>query len=86
LQIVCKKCGDRHDVDLSWRPGEVEALVDSAMGELVAPTQKVDGGETADEGHNVKSEPTEPLLAKVGSTDGLGVAVPPAPTFGNGKD
>ena len=37
---------------------------------------------------NAKSEPTAPLLAQVGSTDGLGVAVPPAPTIdeeiGNG--
>ena len=35
------------------------------------------------EAHNEKSEPTAPLLAQVGSTDGLGVAVPPAPTFGD---
>ena len=37
---------------------------------------------------NAKSDPTAPLLAQVGSTDGLGVAVPPAPTIdeeiGNG--
>ena len=30
---------------------------------------------------NAKSEPTAPLLAQVGSTDGLGAAVSPAPTF-----
>jgi len=32
--------------------------------------------------HNAKSEPTARLFAQVGSTDGLGTAVPPAPTFG----
>ena len=32
---------------------------------------------------NAKSEPTAPLLAQGGSTDGLGVAVPSAPTFGD---
>lgn len=33
LQIVCRKCGERHDVDLSWRPGEVEELINSAFPE-----------------------------------------------------
>ena len=35
---------------------------------------------------NAKSEPTAPLLAQVGSTDGLGGAVPPAPTFEGNSD
>ncbi len=35
---------------------------------------------------NAKSEPTARIFAQVGSTDGLGVAVPPAPTFEGNSD
>ena len=46
-----------------------------------------DAGRAALKTPNAKSQATDAALSRqVACTDGLGVAVPPAPTFENGKD